>query len=70
MDISHLNVAQAAVWFYYGHIVAQDARPGDFAGVPANTVKKFALGYEQSVREVRAVFLRAPNREGSNRFAH
>jgi hypothetical protein len=70
IDIAHLDVAQAAVWFYFGHIVADEAKPGDFAGFPENTMEKFARGYERLVEEAHAVYLNASKAEGSDRFAH
>lgn len=51
--IPHMDIAQKAVWFLHGHIVANEAKAGDLTGLPTRNVQ---LGYEQCVAEAEEIF--------------
>jgi hypothetical protein len=47
-----LDVAKQAAWFYHGHIVNREAKPGDLFGLPLD----INTGYEEEVEMAKAVY--------------
>lgn len=56
MDIPVLKAAEEAVWFYHHHVVTHEIQAGDLVGIPTDTTEKLSLGYEQCLREAKAIF--------------
>jgi hypothetical protein len=55
MAIPKFDTAKNAVWFYHAHIVRQEAKPGDLAGLGVQLDE----GYELSEKEAKMVFSNA-----------